>query len=276
LRVPAGPNHHLRGAIFGNVKQFTVCRCACWTECRERANVFGTSGERHELLHQLYAGGPVLGRMDRLARAFTERSDPRGYPRTIPDTRTSAAPVTSSPLPPMLPNWSEYASAYDQVVSRTETYRRLLDEIVGLRGGLSLVRDGSVVLDLGCGTGNLCRAIIDRFPGCTVIAVDRDPSMVQLFRHNLADRLSYVPMAGRVFLLEADISSVFPLLRRIHLRPNYAFLVNVLYLLTNADGVLREIASCLVAGGELRISNPSERSNVEQLLDRLSVCPGTS
>lgn len=131
------------------------------------------------------------------------------------------------------------------------------------------VRDGSVILDLGCGTGNLCRDIIDRFPLCTVIAADRDPSMIELLRQNLADRLSGVPMPGRVFLLETEISGVFAQLGTLNLRPNYAFLVNVLYLLTDAECVLRETASCLADGGELRISNPSENSSVDQLLDRL-------
>jgi SAM-dependent methyltransferase len=151
----------------------------------------------------------------------------------------------------------------------TATYQALLRDLVGRTGPLAPLRDGTVILDCGCGTGNLCRAIADQFPAATVVAVDSDPAMVKHFREKLAERLSPVPQAGRVFLLEGDVTAVFPLLTQHGLRPDYAFLVNVLYLLDDPVTALRAIRASMSPYGELRLSNPDEGTDLGALFRQL-------
>ena len=166
-------------------------------------------------------------------------------------------------------DWSSYADAYDRVLCRTATYQALITDLLGRTGPLPPLRDGTVVLDCGCGTGNLCLSILDQLPAATLLAVDNDATMAQHFRRKLADRLSPLPMPGRVCFLEADLMAVFPWLKEHSVRPNYVFLVNVLYLLDDPAAALRMIAGCLRPRGELRLSNPDERTDLEVLFRQL-------
>ncbi len=166
-------------------------------------------------------------------------------------------------------DWSAYACVYDRVLCHTATYRALLTDLLGHTGPLPPLRDGTVMLDCGSGTGNLCRALADHFPSAILVAVDHDATMAEVFRRKLADRLSPAPRSGRVCFLEGDIMDVFPLLAHHRLQPDYAFLVNVLYLLNEPARTLRAIAICLRPGGELRLSNPDERTKLDALFRHL-------
>lgn len=166
-------------------------------------------------------------------------------------------------------DWSSYAAAYDRVLCRTATYQALITDLLGRTGPLPPLQDGAVVLDCGCGTGNLCRSILDQLPAATLLAVDNDATMAQHFRRKLVDRLSPLPMPGRVCFFETDLMAVFPWLKAHNVRPNYVFLVNVLYLVDEPAAALRMIAGCLHPHGELRLSNPDERTNLEVLFRQL-------
>ncbi len=85
------------------------------------------------------------------------------------------------------------ADSYDSLIRRAiprydEMVLRLLEHI----------RPGAgEVLELGCGTGNLTLALLGRFTGARVTAVDASPEMTELTRRRagergLADRLSVV------------------------------------------------------------------------------------
>lgn len=145
----------------------------------------------------------------------------------------------------------------------------MITDLLGRTGPLPLLRDGTVILDCGCGTGNLCLSIADQLPAATLLAVDNDATMAQHFRRKLADRLSPVPRPGRVCFLEADLMAVSGWLARHNLQPDYVFLVNVLYLLDDPGAVLRAIAGCLCPHGELRLSNPDEHTDLEALFCQL-------
>ncbi len=199
-------------------------------------------------------------------------------------TRSSAGCTTNTFEPEFLVNtgntmeiammldWSPYANAYDRVLRRTATYQALITDLLGSTGPLPLLRDHTVILDCGCGTGNLCRSISDLLPAATLVAVDSDPTMAEFFRKKLADRLSPVAKPGTVYFLEADLMTIFPWLTQQSLRPDYVFLVNVLYLVDDPAATLRMIAACLSpGGGELRLSNPDERTDLGALLRQLEL-----
>ena len=69
--------------------------------------------------------------------------------------------------------WDLYARCYD-AIGRLEPYRRLLRDVI------AEVPDApGRVLDAGCGTGNLTRALLDARPGTgAVVAVDSSPAML--------------------------------------------------------------------------------------------------
>jgi release factor glutamine methyltransferase len=53
---------------------------------------------------------------------------------------------------------------------------------------VALLAPGDVVVDLGCGTGAIAAALLDRVPGVEVYAVDVDPAAVACARRNLPAR----------------------------------------------------------------------------------------
>lgn len=68
-----------------------------------------------------------------------------------------------------------------QSIYNSTSQERWRDEtllLTTLLDRLALTKD-DVVLDYGCGTGRMAKALIDRF-GCTVVGVDISPSMLQL------------------------------------------------------------------------------------------------
>lgn len=168
-----------------------------------------------------------------------------------------------------MPSWSNYTPVYDLILCRTATYQAMLNDLLGRSGSLPKLGDGSVVLDLGCGTGNLSREILTAYPGTTLIAVDHDSSMAKVFREKLFDRLSDKPRAGSVFFMEKDIAEAMDILSAMALYADYAFLVNVLFLLQEPEAILWEIARTLKPGGELRLSNPDEDTDLDALFDTI-------
>lgn len=168
-----------------------------------------------------------------------------------------------------MPRWSKYTPVYDVILCRTAVYQAMLDDLAGRSDVLPPLRDGSVILDLGCGTGNLSRAILAAYPGTTLIAVDRDPSMAEAFREKLSSRLAAAPAPGRAYFIEADIADALRRLSRSGVAADHAFLVNVLFLLHDPATTLREIARALKPGGELRLSNPDEDTDLDALFGRI-------
>jgi trans-aconitate 2-methyltransferase len=78
------------------------------------------------------------------------------------------------------------------------TYDRIADP--QFRWGVAVLerlapRAGETILDAGCGSGRVTEALLEREPGCTVIAFDASPSMVVQARARLArfgDRVRFV------------------------------------------------------------------------------------
>lgn len=77
------------------------------------------------------------------------------------------------------------ATAYLQVVRQEmPDYDRLQDEVVRAADGLVVRR----ILDLGTGTGETSRRLLQVHPEAEVVAVDPDEGMLQIAREQLGDR----------------------------------------------------------------------------------------
>lgn len=80
---------------------------------------------------------------------------------------------------------SEASAAFLRAMRRElPEYDRLQDEVTRATEGLQVRR----ILDLGVGTGETSRRLLERYPDATVTAVDADPEMLQVAREQLGDR----------------------------------------------------------------------------------------
>jgi SAM-dependent methyltransferase len=82
----------------------------------------------------------------------------------------------------MMANKSMWAGdSYDYLMGR---WSRLMAPKFA---GYAAVKDGDRVLDVGCGTGSLTRALLDVGPNVKVTAVDGSEDFIEIGRHNVAD-----------------------------------------------------------------------------------------
>jgi tRNA1(Val) A37 N6-methylase TrmN6 len=101
---------------------------------------------------------------------------------------------------------------------------RLRQPLQGLRAGLDAVllaasipaRPGQTVLEGGCGTGAVFLCLLARVPDLHIIAIERDPDLADLARHNAEQN----GVAARVTILTGDIADAT--LLRTHPRPHHA------------------------------------------------------
>jgi trans-aconitate methyltransferase len=93
-----------------------------------------------------------------------------------------------------------------------ESYDRLQPVIAGpsYQAGLAFVLDlvprepddAFAAVELGCGTAELTRRVLDRFPHASAVAIDSEPAMVEIARNKLA------AYGDRAHVREADAGAV--------------------------------------------------------------------
>jgi len=114
------------------------------------------------------------------------------------------------------------------------------------------VRPGDSWVDLGCGSGVLCRELLTL--GASVVAVDGSPRMLSHARERMGSEY-----AGRVNWIQSDVQSIDAL-------KNGAFdgvlCSSVVEYLDRPDALLKEVARILSPGGVLVISLPPTLSAV--------------
>src|SRR5262249_4033098 len=111
--------------------------------------------------------------------------------------------------------WGVYSAAYDRILQQFPPYQKLLNDVV------SVVPDNARrVLDVGAGTGNSTKALLDR--GHFVVSLEQNAVMIDRMRARKLD-----PTRHRVVKASAaDLNNLRGLEDRSF---NAAILVNVLY-----------------------------------------------
>ncbi len=163
--------------------------------------------------------------------------------------------------------WSEYALSYNNVLNNTDVYPQLLSDILGETGEITAIPPDARVLDLGAGTGNISRRLVEGH-NRLVVAMENNPIMLSFLRYQCEDYICYDDRGYGVMIIKQDIRS----LAGIH--DNYFDVVimnNVLYSLEEEDALtcLREVCRVLKPGGEARISGPQKKTNLDKLFKQI-------
>ncbi|WP_328472538.1 class I SAM-dependent methyltransferase [Actinoplanes sp. NBC_00393] len=142
--------------------------------------------------------------------------------------------------------WDVYARCYD-VIERLQPYRKMVGEL------MAEVPEGPRrVLDAGCGTGNLTRAVRARNPG-EIVAVDLSPVMLDRARRK----------KPRVTHVRADLNGDLAELRG---RFDVILCGNVLYALPDPAKTVAVLKGRLMPGGRLIVTTPRAGAGVKAIL----------
>lgn len=103
--------------------------------------------------------------------------------------------------------------------------------------------EARLVVDLGCGSGELTARLLDRFPNARVIGVDNSPEMLaKAAAHRIAGRLEFV---------EADLASFEP-----PAPPDLLFSNAAVHWVPEHDALLPRWAAMLAPAGALAVQMP--------------------
>ncbi|MBO4271854.1 class I SAM-dependent methyltransferase [Microbispora triticiradicis] len=149
--------------------------------------------------------------------------------------------------------WSDFAKSYDQMIPELNCYQRMLRKILRDTEGRR------TVIDAGCGTGLVSRALIDH--GHEVIGFDNNAAMLRLARDKRAAapgeaRDRWTVMAGRVERFPSRVAS----------DADAVVLINVLFYVRDAETALREAFSHLKPGGVMIATGPKRRPDLQKVL----------
>jgi SAM-dependent methyltransferase len=117
----------------------------------------------------------------------------------------------------------------------------LAGHLAEITGWLPLDGSPRHVLDLGCGTGAGTFALLDRYPGARVTAVDSSPAHLGRLR----EKADAAGVAGRVRTVLADLDGVWPELEA----PDLVWASASMHHTADPDRALRAVRDLLVTGG---------------------------
>lgn len=135
-------------------------------------------------------------------------------------------------------DWDQFSKRYDDIFLENPQYVETIERMVtSIEDG-----DGSSILDLGCGTGNIIWRVLDRFPNASIVGLDPSEGM----REATAGRFSGSPLVevsdGNALEMPLDSNRFEYVLSNLalhHLRPE------------ERDACAGEIARVLRPGGSL-------------------------
>lgn len=80
--------------------------------------------------------------------------------------------------------FKDWANEYDSTLGKIRRHHKLLDLVVESSG----VKDGDIVLDIGCGTGLLSLKFLQK-ANCLIYGIDNSPEMLEIFKDKI-DKLN--------------------------------------------------------------------------------------
>jgi len=145
---------------------------------------------------------------------------------------------------------------FDSIADKWDGWEDLPTLATKLAAGLDelAVGDSERVLDVGCGTGNLTRALLDRLSGSgSVIAADISSRMIEAARRKIEDpRVSWLTTdAGHLPIADAECDRVFCCA----VWPHF----------DDREGVATELARVLRPGGSLHVWHLIAREKVNEI-----------
>lgn len=149
--------------------------------------------------------------------------------------------------------WSFYAPSYDSLL-KLKPYQELLKEIVARID----LKSGQKILDLGCGTGNLfyfLRSEAGFLPNVRMLGLDINRSMLKRAKTKFKKEEPLDFIRGNIEILPFK-SNKF----------DAVIINNVLYVLADKAGLLKEINRLLKINGKIIISLPKPDGSPELVL----------
>lgn len=162
--------------------------------------------------------------------------------------------------------WSEYATSYDLVLTNTNVYLKLLQEMMGEDGHLGKIPETARILDLGAGTGNITKHLADQSRHRVIFAIENNRTMLNLLKYKCEPYLRQDDQEGGVIALKQDIGTLYGLNENYF---DYALMNNVLYSLNDPSSCLKEVCRVLKKGGEMRVSGPKKQTNLDRLFHQI-------
>ncbi|WP_411728678.1 class I SAM-dependent methyltransferase [Methyloglobulus sp.] len=165
--------------------------------------------------------------------------------------------------------WSEYALCYDKILNNSLIYPELIHTLAGnYKPGPLPIRESSVILDIGAGTGNVSFLLAQQSPKRLIIAIDNNPLMLNTLRRKCQAYLRQDAQGSGIIAMKQDVVSLFGLSDEFF---DYVIINNVLYSL-DIDAALcclKEAWRVLKPGGEIRISEPQKCTDLSKVLEQI-------
>ena len=148
--------------------------------------------------------------------------------------------------------WNVYSASYDRVLSSFPPYQQLIQEVISVISG-----PAKRVADLGCGTGNVARALLAAQHRVT--AVESNQGMIDKLRAKKFD-------PAKVSIVKGSIENLDILAEASH---DAAVMVNVLYAVDDPVACLQSVFRILRPGGVLGLSTTHSETNLTPLLNSI-------
>ncbi len=145
--------------------------------------------------------------------------------------------------------WTLYAKVYD-AINHNVPYVRMLDEIIG-ELNIEQSEKSTLVLDAGCGTGNIEIRIPASARHAQFMGVDTSSAMLDRARAKCGQD-------GRMRFQRTDLNKRLPFGDATFDR---IVSINTLYAVGDPDYTLRELFRVLKSGGKFIVANPHDRSS---------------
>lgn len=158
-------------------------------------------------------------------------------------------------------NWSRYAISYDKVIAKFPDYQQLVDMVV------KKVGPALRCADLGCGTGNVTLRLLTDNIYTTVLAVDKNESMLDALQKKIDASSDKDRFKERTTLYKGDITTC--LREQSSCSLDACIMLNVIFALQDPASALAEVYRVLSTGGILSLSTSHHETDIDALFNQV-------